>query len=279
MSSREPPTASRKVSEASAALERLEREAREAAAEAQHRHELQQREAAEEAARKRERQEAHDADDSLSVGDFYRMSCTGLSHPSALLWVSIFGGLGLTLASSALLAQRNWGATVQLEHIPPSIALVLLLLGGPPLLRALRLRQAYRRLPFTLSGLGRLLRRTGHGGWTEFAQCSLRLVPHGEDHLGLPVPKAREARLVALQLATGRLNTALARIAAHPSDFEALRWTHTEDAATGFSNARLAGQLLAFCQESLVPLQRAAPFLQAVHIEPSGETYSISVGD
>jgi hypothetical protein len=87
----------------------------------------------------------------------------------------------------------------------------------------------------------------------------------------------KTARANAQQLAVDRMNAALSRIrmARHPEFFQKLRWTLQRDSAEGHANWRLAGQLLAFCLERLVPLQNELGLIRAVHLDSQREHFDL----
>jgi hypothetical protein len=106
-------------------------------------------------------------------------------------------------------------------------------------------------------------------------RCTLRLVLKEPGTSRVTADTVRAAQATALRLVVDRANGALSRIAGHPEFFQKLRWTLVEDRAEGYANGRMAGQLLTFCAESLVPLQRELGLLQSVLLEPTDEHFTL----
>jgi hypothetical protein len=157
------------------------------------------------------------------------------------------------------------------------LALILVayvVLGVPLLIRALLWRSAFRRLPFALEGLGQVVHRAD-GEWTRFTRCSLRLVFRERELSPVAAELVKTARSTALQVAVHRANAAISKFVGFPELFEKIRWTLQGDKAEGMANWRVAGQLLTFCRESLVPLQQELGTLQAVLIEPGEQQYKL----
>jgi serine/threonine protein kinase len=265
--------------EVPAALARLAREAqaaRAATAESQGRSDRQALTKTEREAREREERSDRLADDRLTLLDFYRMACVEAASPSSLPWIGFLIAMGVYIVTVRV-GIVDVPGLLSLEGVLFLLGLLLAAyaaLGGPALIQALRWQSAFRRLPFTLEGLGRLLRR-GEGQWRKFTRCSLRLVFREE---GAPPGSAelvKTAQGTALQLAVDRTNAAFPRMAQHPEFFQKLRWTLQDDKAVGYANARLCGHLLTFCTESLAPLQRELGLLQAVRIEPTEESFRL----
>ena len=152
--------------------------------------------------------------------------------------------------------------------------LVYAALGGLPLIRALRWRRAFRQLPFALEGLGQVV-RLARGDWRCFTLCSLRILFKEKELPRASVELVKSARASALQLAVDRVNAGASRMTRHPEFFKKLRWTLQQDHAEGYANWRVAGHILAFCVESLVPLQRELGLLQAVCLKPTDKQWSL----
>ncbi|HVG61396.1 MAG TPA: serine/threonine-protein kinase [Hyalangium sp.] len=266
--------------DAPAALARLAEEAkasREDTSKSLERWERQGLEKAESEARKREQRRAQLDDDRLTLMDFYRMACLPAAAPAVLPWIGFLIGMGVYIVSAKL--GFDVPSLLTLDGLLLILGLIFLAytgLGGPALIQALRWRRAFQRLPFALEGLGRLVHRA-EGEWRRFTRCSLRIEFQGVERSRAAGGLVKTARANAQQLAVDRMNAALSRIrmARHPEFFQKLRWTLQRDSAEGHANWRLAGQLLAFCLERLVPLQNELGLIRAVHLDSQREHFDL----
>jgi serine/threonine protein kinase len=259
--------------DAPAALARLAQEARsarEVASKSQGRLEQRERNKAERERKEHEQREAWLKDDRLTLMDFYRMACLPASSPTVLPWTGFLLAMGVYIVSAridffevpSLLTLKG------VQFLLGLIFLAYIALGGLPLIRALRWRRAFGQLPFALEGLGQVV-RLARGDWRCFTLCSLRITFKEKELPRASVELVKSARAHALQLAVDRVNAGASRMTRHPEFFKKLRWTLQKDHAEGYANWRIAGHILAFCVESLVPLQRELGLLQAVRLEPS----------
>jgi hypothetical protein len=269
--------------DAPAALARLAQQAQ-AAREAtmkvhQRQEQLMDKEEREEA-RRREQQRAYYEDDRLSLMDFYRMACTQASSPATLPWLGLFivGMLYFTLLGFELVPVSKLFSLNGLWFMLGLLLLAYGGLGGPPLLKAMKWRRAFRRLPFTLEGLGRLVHR-GNEGFEKYIRCSLRLQLKEQSASRKSAELVKTTRATVLQLAADRANAVLPRAGRDSEPSGNIRWKIQGDKAEGYANWRVGGQLLAVCAESLGPLQRELGLIQSVIIEPSDESHTFSVGD
>jgi serine/threonine protein kinase len=269
--------------DAPAALARLAQEAqatREATSKAQLRQQQETDKEEREEARRREQLQAFYEDDLLSLMDFYRMSCTDASSPAALPWIGLFiaGLIYATLALSELVDVPTFYTLNGIMFILGVLFTAYAGLASLPLIRALKLRRAFKQLPFTLEGLGRLVHR-GNGALRKFTRCSLRLQLKKEGASRNSAELVKSTRAAALQVAVDRANAALGRATYSPAPSQEIRWKIRDDKAEGYANWRVGGQLLATCSESFGPLQRELGLIQSVIIEPSDESFTLSTGD
>lgn len=269
--------------DAPAALARLSQQAQaaqEASTEAQRRQQqLMDKEEREEALRL-EKLRAYYEDDRLSLLDFYRMACTQASSPAALPWMGllIVGMIYFVLLGFELVPASTIFSLNGLWFLLGLLLLAYVGLAGPPLLKALRWRQAFRQLPFTLEGLGRLVHR-GVGGWNKFIRCSLHLQLKEQSASRDSAELVKTTRATVLQLAVDRANAVLPQAGRDSEPSGNIRWKIQGDKAEGYASWHVGGQLLAVCAESLGPLQRELGLIQSVIIEPSDESHTFSVGD
>jgi serine/threonine protein kinase len=227
-------------------------------------------------ARQREQQRARLEDDRLSLLDFYRMASPQLVPPQVLPWVSLLLACGVyaTFPAFDLIDVPSLDSLEGLEFALALFFAACAVLGGPWLIRALRWRHAFQRLPFALEGLGRLVHRTG-GDWRTFIRCSLSLRLKETDSSSVSLDTMNSVRAAALQLAVDRVNASINRIIGGSEFFRKLRWNVRENKAEGYANWRVGGQLMAVCAESLVPLQRELGLIEAVTLELSEESLSL----
>jgi serine/threonine protein kinase len=265
--------------DAPAALARLEREARAARAATSQSHgrwKTQVRNKARRQEQQKERVRARHEDDRLSFMDFYRMGSHWATTPASLPLVSFFAGAGVYLVVSTFKLMKLPSLETY-EGLGLVLALMLVAfvaVGGPLFLKAWRWRRAFRKLPFTLEGLGQIVHR-GDGEWTRFTHCTLRVIFRKLDSPPGAAAMVRTARSTALKLAVDRANEALSRMVRHPEYFQKLRWNVRDDRAEGYANWRTCGQLLTVCAESLAPVQRELGLIQAVIIEPSEQQFRL----
>ena len=277
------PTTEALSTDAPAALARLAQQAqqaREATSKAQIRQQQETDKEEREEARRLEQKRALYKDDRLSLTDFYRMACTDASSPG-LLPFSVLVTTGLfyfTMMGFDLMQ-------LPMIYTLPGVGLLLGLLfmatavfAGPPLLKALRWRRAFQQLPFTLEGLGRLIHR-GDGELRKFIRCSVRLQLKEPSASRDSAKLVKTTRATALQLAVDRANVALGRATHSTKPADEIRWKVRDDKAEGYANWRVGGQLLAVCAESFGPLQRELGLIQSVIIEPTDESFTLSLGD
>ncbi|HVG57659.1 MAG TPA: serine/threonine-protein kinase [Hyalangium sp.] len=268
---------------APAALARLAQEAqaaREATSKAQLRQQQELDKEEREEARRREREKAFYEDDRLSLMDFYRMSCTDASSPAALPWIGLFIA-ALIYAPLALFELVDLPAFYTPNGLLVMLGVLLTAyvgLASLPTIRAFKLHRAFKQLPFTLEGLGRLVHR-GNGALGKFTRCSLRLQLKEQGASGEAAKLVKTTRSTALQVAVDRANAALAQATKSPAPSQEISWKLQGDKAEGYANWRVGGQLLAICSESFGPLQRELGVIQRVIIEPSNESFTLSTGD
>jgi hypothetical protein len=144
--------------------------------------------------------------------------------------------------------------------------------------KALKWRRAFRLLPFTLEGLGRLVHR-GDGELRKFIRCSVHLQLKEQGASSGSAKLIKTTRTTALQLAVDRANAALGRATHSTKPANEIRWKVRDDKAEGYANWRVGGQLLAVCSESFGPLQQELGLIQSVIIEPTDESFTLSIGD
>ncbi|WP_224240785.1 serine/threonine protein kinase [Hyalangium gracile] len=269
--------------DAPAALARLQQEAQAARATTAKSVGRQKREAIEAArgeARDRDKQKARHEDDRLSLLDFYKMASPVFLSPAVLPWVGLLLGTGVYASFPAfdLMPIPALDTVAGIQFGAGVLAASYAALGGPSLIRALLWLSSFRRLPFSLEGLGQLVHR-GDGDARKFIRCTLRLRLKET----APSPQAastlKTAKATALKLAVDRANHVVSRMAGNSEYFQKLRWSVQGDKAEGFANWRVGGLLLSVCKESLAPLQRDLGVLEAVVIEPSDEEFTLPDGD
>ena len=260
--------------EAPAILAQLARKA-EVEAQAASKSEQRQKDAAlkeqEGEARKLEKKSAYREDDTLSMMDFLRMSSSRFVPLAVLPFAGLAVAVPLYLfpiTTEPPIFQWPAIGTLAGSLVPFGLLFaVYALMGGPMLLRALRRRRAFRRLPFALEGLGRLLHRTDND-FNKLVRCSLRLRVKGT---GTSATTLKAVQDTALQLAARQANTAITRLAVDPELAQKLRWSAGDTQAEGFANGRVAGVLMDFCTQELAAVQHEVGALHTVVIEPSEE--------
>jgi|GEM_PF-5343100 len=268
-------------SETSAALARLSQEvqkARAAASKAQGRQDDQALAATEKKAREEARRKARHEDDRLSFLDFYRMGSNWATAPSSFPLLGFLIGWGVYIFVPTFNANAvNFPSLESLDGWLFVLGLILtayVVIGMPLVIRALLWRRAFRRLPFALEGLGQLV-HGADGQWTRFTRCSLRLIFREQDLPPASAELVRSARSTALQAVVHRANASVSTVVSRPELFQRLQWTQQGDKAEGMANWRVAGALLKFCVDSLVPLQHELGLIQAVLIEPTEHQFTV----
>lgn len=268
-------------SETSGALARLSQEvqkAHAAASKAQGRQDRQTLGEAEKKAREEEQRKARHEDDRLSFLDFYRMCSHWSTAPNSFPLLGFLVGWGVYIfASSLKLKAVSLPSLDSLDGVLFVLGLILtayVVIGVPLAIRSWWWWRAFRRLPFALEGLGQLVHRAD-GDWTRFTRCSFRIVFREQDLPPPAVELVKSARTTALQAVVHRANASVSTIVSFPELFQKLQWEQRQDRAEGMANWRVAGALLKFCVDSLVPLQRELGLIQAVLIEPQNHQFKV----